>query len=272
MMKWDFTKLSTNQYETNEHTVTEAFQGISVHTNTADIIFARTEEDACSVVCFERSNEKHSVSVKDGTLVIEISDTRKWYEHIGIGFKTPQITVYLPRNEYDTLTVKSDTGDVTCYASVSETLKIKATTGDILLSNLSVGSLELSVSTGKIKASGVTCEGDVSVRVSTGKTNLTDMTCKSLITKGSTGDLSLKNVVASGSFSIERSTGDVTFDGSDAAEIFVKTDTGDVEGSLLSSKVFMVTTDTGDKDVPKTVSGGRCEIATDTGDIRIRIQ
>ena len=52
MMKWDFTKLSTNQYETNEHTVTEAFQGISVHTNTADIIFARTEEDACSVVCF----------------------------------------------------------------------------------------------------------------------------------------------------------------------------------------------------------------------------
>ena len=56
-----------------------------------------------------------------------------------------------------------------------------------------------------------------------------------------------------------------------AAEILIKTDTGDVKGSLLSEKVFVVQTDTGSIDVPKTVSGGRCEITTDTGDIKISL-
>ena len=71
---------------------------------------------------------------------------------------------------------------------------------------------------------------------------------------------------------IKRSTGDVKFDGSDAAEIFIKTDTGDVTGSLLTDKVFITQTDTGNIDVPKTVNGGRCEISTDTGDIKISVK
>ena len=66
-------------------------------------------------------------------------------------------------------------------------------------------------------------------------------------------------------------TGDVTFDGCDAAAISVKTDTGDVTGSLLSNKMFVIDTNTGDVDVPETVDGGRCEIVTDTGDIELNI-
>ena len=62
---------------------------------------------------------------------------------------------------------------------------------------------------------------------------------------------------------------DVRFEGCDAGELSVRTDTGDVTGTLLSGKVFLVQSDTGRVEVPKTVSGGRCEIATDTGDILI---
>ena len=66
-------------------------------------------------------------------------------------------------------------------------------------------------------------------------------------------------------------TGNVNFDGSDAAEIFVKTSTGKVTGNFLTDKVFITQTDTGTVAVPKTVTGGRCKIATDTGDIEIKI-
>lgn len=89
--------------------------------------------------------------------------------------------------------------------------------------------------------------------------------------KWNTGDLSLKNVIATDTFTIERSTGDVVFNGSDATVIFVKTDTGDVSGNILTEKVFITQTDTGSVEVPKTASGGRCEIITDTGDIKINI-
>jgi DUF4097 and DUF4098 domain-containing protein YvlB len=61
----------------------------------------------------------------------------------------------------------------------------------------------------------------------------------------------------------------VNFNACDATEIFVKTSTGNVAGSLLSSKVFIANTSTGSIDVPKTTSGGRCEIITSTGNIKI---
>jgi hypothetical protein len=51
----------------------------------------------------------------------------------------------------------------------------------------------------------------------------------------------------------------------------VKTDTGDITGSLLSGKIFMPQTNTGDVTVPDTVTGGKCRLSTNTGDIKISI-
>ena len=292
MLKWDFSRLSTNRYETNSHEISEDFYGISIRVDTSDIRFVPAEDATCSVVCYEQNSMKHTVSVQDGILTIDVSDTRKWYEYIGIGFETSKITVYLPSGEYGILSVRSDTGDVvipkdfgfgrvdisastgdiTNYASASGEIGIKTSTGKIRLDGVSAGSLDLSVTTGDVTASGITCAGDVSVLVSTGKTRLSGLTCKTLESKGSTGDISLTDVTVTEALSIRRSTGDVTFENSDAAEIFVTTDTGDVKGSLLSEKVFLVKTDTGRISVPDSVTGGRCEITTDTGDIRIEVK
>ena len=292
MLKWDFTKLTTSKYETNHYTVSQEFKEFSIHTNTADIEFMPSEDESYRVVCYEQKNLKHAVEVKDGTLSIEVLDTRKWYEYISINVGSPKITVYLPQGEYGALSIRSDTGDVkiskdfsfrsmdiaedtgdvTNHASVLELLKIKTTTGNICVENSFAGTMALSVSTGNVTVSNVSCKGDVSVEVSTGKAYLTNLACQNLTSNGDTGDLLLKNVIAEGRFSIERSTGDVTLEGSDAAELFITTDTGDVEGSVLSEKVFLVNTDTGKKEVPNTITGGRCEITTDTGDIKIKIQ
>ena len=221
-----------------------------------------------------------------------VFDERKWYEHIGINLGTPKITVYIPQGEYGALFVRSSTGNVeiskefkfenidisestgnvTNYASASENIIIKTSTGNICVENVSAGTLDLSVSTGGITVSNVTCEGNVKINVSTGKTNLTNIECKNVVSNGNTGDISLNNVIAAEKFSIERSTGDVKFDGCDAAEIFVETDTGDVTGSLLYNNVFVVEADTGRVDVPKTATGGKCEITTATGDINISIK
>jgi len=288
-LKWDFSKLSTVQYETNEYEITDTFQDINIVTDTADIelIPSRT----VSVVCTEQVNAKHSVSVKDGILQIEIVDQIKWYERIGFNFGTTKITVYIPQGQYETLTIKGstgdvkipgdyefskmdihqNTGDVTCQASVIDTMKIRTSTGSIRVDNGNVGHLELSVTTGNITASNLDCSGDMIANVSTGKTNLTNVSCKNLITGGNTGDIMLKSVVAAEKFTIERTTGDVKFEGCDAAEINVKTDTGDVTGTLLSEKVFLCKTDTGRVDVPKTTTGGVCEVTTDTGDICLNI-
>lgn len=249
---WDFTKLSTVKYETNTYKVTDDFNSISMLTDTADILFVQSDDKICKVVCYEMSDMKHTTTVQNDTLTINVTDEREWYDHIGITLGSPKITVYLPKTEYDSLVIKEDTGDI----EVPKDFKF--------------GTIDIATSTGDITIAGVTCEDDIVINVSTGKANLTDIKCKSFISDGSTGDISLNNVIAIEKFSIERSTGDVKFDACDATEIWVETDTGDVTGKLLSEKIFITETSTGDVHVPKSTNGGKCEITTSTGDIYIK--
>ncbi len=290
---WNFEGLSTVRYETNTYEINEGYEKISIVTDTADVIFLPSQDGKTSVVCFEEEKVRHSVEVADGTLTVKAVDTRKWYEHIGINFRSPKITVYLPSSDYGPLTVRTVTGDVTLpkdfifssidvsvstgdvrsCASAWGNVKIETTTGDIKIENISAASLCLSVTTGDVNASKVTCDEDIRLKVSTGRAKVSETTCQSLATEGSTGDVILSGVVVKGMLSAERSTGDIKLDGCDAGEIYIKTNTGDVSGSLLSGKEFFVRSTTGSINAPdSTVGGGRCQITTTTGSIKITVK
>ncbi len=291
-LKFDFKKLSTVKYETNDYVIAEAYKNISILADTADILFLPAEGTETSVICYEETKAKHTVRVEDDTLVIAVEDNKKWYDHIGIKLGTSKITVNIPAGEYGDITVKSDTGkleipkelsfknidvsqstgDVTNFASASDTVRISTSTGDIYVESITAGTLDLSVSTGKMTVNGTAVIGDATLKVSTGKSYLTDVTCGNLISTGNTGDITLKNVIAEAKFDIERSTGDVKLDGCDAAELRIETDTGSVKGTLLSEKIFITDTSTGSVKVPKSQNGGICEITTSTGSIKIDIE
>ncbi len=290
-LNWDFTKLSTFKHQTNTYEISDAFENISINTDTAEVEFKTTDSENCIVECYEEEKVKHEVMVENNTLTIKIVDSRKWYEYVGINFDSTKITIYLPLTQYGSLFIESETsdveisndftfkdvdislstGEVDFCANVTDAIKIETSTGDISIEDITAGSLDLTVSTGEVEVSNVKCEGDVLVGVSTGKTYLSDTKCKKIISKGSTGDIYINNVTALELFSIERSTGDVKIENSDATEIFIKTDTGDVFGSLLTEKVFITRSGTGKIIVPSSVNGGRCEIITSTGNIRFTI-
>ena len=285
------TACSSNEYETNIHKINEEFDNVSIKTDTADIAFVPSNDGMCRVACYEDAKIIHSVEIQNGTLMINVVNNKKWYDYIGVNIDSPKITVYLPEKAYSSIVIEESTGDieiskdfkfksidislstgnVKCYASAVENITIAASTGDIYAEGISASSLDLTVSTGKVTVSSVTCKEDITIGVSTGKTYLTDVACKNLTSTGNTGDISLKNIISTEKISVERSTGDVTLDRSDAAELFIMTSTGDVEGSLLTNKVFIIKTDTGRINVPNSITGGRCEITTDTGDIKISI-
>ena len=285
---WEFA--FSSKLETREVVVSEAFQDILIRTDTEKIAFRPSDDGKCRVIFTEREKERHTAVVRDRTLRIGVEDTRKWYDHFSLfSSGISEITVCLPQAEYAALKIDEktgdislpedfsfesihitvSTGDVSCAASAKGDLKIGASTGDIHVKGVTAADLELSVSTGRVELSEAVSTGAVVVTVSTGKAKLSDVQCVNLYSDGSTGDLKLENVVASGVITVQRSTGDVSFEQCDAAELAIKTDTGDVKGSLRSSKVFIVSSDTGRIDVPESVTGGKCKITTDTGDIRI---
>lgn len=268
---WEFSSLSTDSFETNTYEISEGFNGIKLDTATADIIFIASDDDTCRVVCHEEEKVKHSVGVKDDMLIISAVDGREWYEYIGVSFDSPRITVCLPDTEYKTLVIKESTGRVEIPGSFSfDEAEISSSTGDIIDSASVRGLFSIKTSTGDVRVDNASV-GKLDITVSTGDVTVTGVVSDSISSSGSTGDISLNDVIVTGNISVERSTGDVRFDDSDAAEISVKTSTGSVSGSLLSEKVFAVETHTGSISVPVTSSGGKCEIITSTGDIKMEV-
>lgn len=269
--RWDFTQLGTVEFETNTYEFRESVSNISVNADTADILFAASKDEMCRVECYEMEHATHSVAIQNGILTIELVDSMQWHERIGINIGTPKITIYLPEAAYTSLSIEESTGDIAipeCFTF--EAIDIAVSTGDVKNYASATGMIRIRTSTGDIEMKHVSAD-TLALTVSTGKVKLTDIRCADLTTSGSTGDMTLKNVTATERISIHRSTGDIFLDRCDAADIYIKTDTGSVTGTLLTDKVFVANTDTGKVTVPNTVSGGRCEIITNTGDIKLSI-
>ena len=291
-VKFDFTQFNTVEQELNRYDVDGDFKDIKVNVDTEDVKLVPVTDGKCYVECLEEKGSHHIVGVNGDTLTIEREKGETHFVFFAINTESPRVTVYLPKDRYDSLTVESSTGDmnipgdfvfgnielttdtghIECEASSQGSIRLKASTGDMELENITAKDLNLESSTGDMDIDSVAVSGDVYIKVSTGEVKLRKVTCVGLTTIGSTGDIELIDTVASGDMNIERDSGEVSFDASDAANIYVKTTTGEVTGKLLTEKIFLTETDTGDVSVPKTASGGRCEITTDTGDIEIDIK
>ena len=289
--KFDYHMFETMPTELKEYPVEASFRSIEIRGNTETIRFAQSEDGAARVVCRETKKNTHTVKAENGTLQIVSEETTGWRSLINISFEKELITVYLPNDAYEMLSIETHTGDaevpdwltfdsaaihagtadVRFDATVKNLLSIETSTGDVSINGVSADAIDCRTTTGDVRMTNAACRGDVQAKVSTGEVILEGLTCRNLVTDGSTGELSLIDVLASGMISIERSTGEVTFRNSDAAEIRVKTSTGDVTGTLLTDKIFETHSSTGDIRVPGSAAGGKCSITTTTGDILIRI-
>ncbi len=289
---FSFGNFGAAENKTNTLTVTDTFENVAIETKVANVRFVLSSDGTCRVVCEEREKLFHTATVENNTLIIRSVDERKWYDYVGFYGGENSITVHLPKDIYAKLEVKTDTGDVTLPTVLTfETVNIQTHTGDVLsqmpkadrltittdtgdvkVESIKVGTVTVKTNTGDIALHRTDAEGNISVSVDTGDVSFETVACQGLRMESDTGDITLKDTVASGHLAIETDTGDVTLEAADAATIHIETDTGNVKGTLLTPKRFHVEADTGRVRVPDSDTGGRCEITTDTGDIKIYIK
>lgn len=289
LIGFDFNRLNTQKYVDKVYTVTEDFESIDIKNLCADIQFIFTENE-CKLECRQSSKMSYEVMVENGVLEVKNIDERKWYDHIGIYFEKEKVKVYLPKNSFNNLKIFSSTGDVTIPedfnfenilitsitadvkigSAVSKTAEIVSDTGNVVVNNISPEKLYCKNDTGNIILEKISAN-EIGSESNTGNVNLSNVQCDALEIETNTGDIIHKNVTANGKMILSSDTGNVKFDVCDASELIITTDTGDVKGTLLSEKVFITKTDTGSVKVPETLSGGKCKITTDTGDIKIEI-
>lgn len=286
-MGFDFRKMNTVSFTVNTYQVDEDFSGISVEGAESDIRLLPSEDGSCRVVCNESDKIYHSVSVKDGVLTVTRTDTRKWYEHIGIYWGRMEITVYLPGNEYESVYVKSLSGNITVpkdftfgdadirntsgnvnfSADVKNGLSAETVSGDVYVVNTAPKDLSVKSTSGDVKLSSVKTGGELKIKTVSGDIELGGAECQNITAESTSGDTEFSMAYASEKISIQSVSGEVELHGCDGDSVWIKTVSGDVSGSFLTEKVFITDTQSGDVEVPVSSTGGKCEIKTTSGDI-----
>lgn len=274
-----------------EITIQESFENISIDTQDCDVRFAMfSGRDDCMVEIRAYEKTKHSAVVEDGTLKIKMTDDRKWTDYVGIFHfgrtETMAMTVYLPAAEYDSLQVRTETGDITltqepvfreallrsdtgeisCVGVSGDVLDCMTSTGDISVQNSAPTLTKLQSNTGDLSISG-SAGDDIHMTTNTGEVDAENVKALMFTCNSDTGEVELEKVTAEDYLQVFTTTGDVGIEGCDAGKVNIETDTGDVEGRFLTPKWFQAHSNTGNVRVPQTREGGECRIETDTGDI-----
>ena len=312
MIGFDFSRLNTMEFVTNTYEVEQPFTHISVEAAEADIRLVRSETNECKVVCTEGDKITHTVTVRENTLFITRRDERKWYERSGIYWGDMSITVYLPGDSYDSLsistmssdvtvpeeftfeTVQIDTasGEISFTAAANKSLRLKTLSGDLTVTELTAETLTLQTTSGNMELTGlfadsatisttsgdltlrtVRAQAELSVKTVSGDLKLEDTSARTLTLQATSGDLHLTDTTASDRMELETVSGDVKLERCDGGSLRIKTVSGDVRGTLRSGKRFEAHTTSGTMDVPYSVpDGGACEIITTSGDAAIRVE
>lgn len=274
-----------------EYDLTDSFENIEIDIDTADIEFIKSDVNKVKVT--EKEKEYHKVNVIDNRLVIRSYNELKWFERIfNFSFKKMKVQIYLNKTSFDKLNINESTGDikipsnfnfndaivnlstgdVSFNAKVTNDLSIDSSTGKVIVRNFDGRDIVINGSTGDLELINSVLTGDLVISRSTGDITLANVRANNLKGKTSNGNITLADVLITNHINVKASTGDIELNDSDAATLYIETSTGKVTGTLLTEKVFVVETSTGKVNVPKTQSGGLCEIHTSTGKVNIEIK
>lgn len=290
-MKFDFRRLDTTRTEEQSYTIKESFRSIHIEGAECDIRLLPSEDKLCRVECIESSRIFHKVAVEGDTLTIERVDRRRWYEHFGFQWGRTEVKVFLPQREYEALYAKTLSGDmevpegftftraeantasgeVSFSAVVKGELTVKTVSGDIYAGHTAPERLSLQSTSGEVTVDTIKQETELSVQTTSGDIELRNITCRNISAESTSGEIRLSRLYASEKIRIESVSGDVELRDCDGDSLSIRNTSGEVSGRLATEKIFITDTVSGRVDVPRSVSGGICEVKTTSGNIEFTI-
>lgn len=248
------------------------YSDIKIQGSDFDIKIYQSITEENKVECIENKKINFDVQIINNKLTIKQIDNRNIFDSL-FNFSNLEIQLHLSNETINKLFIDNNTGDITIGNSlVFNDIEINSSTSDVYIESKDVNNIDVKLSTGSTIIKNCLVNKNIIVESSTGNIELENVNCEKLDITVSTGDVILTNVLVADDFNMNGSTSDLTFTDFDASNIYINVSTGDVNGTILTSKIFMPNSSAGDVDVPETTTGGICKIETSTGNIRIKIK
>ncbi len=308
----DLSKLETGKKTHKTYGVAGNFSNLKIDAGDIDVhLVIAKEGEGCKIDCDELEKVSYTPVVEEGTLKIVEEDTRKWWEQFGLFFGGREMTVYLPQETYETLTIEVESGDVFIPAeftftnadisatsgdvkmvgNVSQNLSVEVVSGGIYVGQVRGESISVQTTSGDVALNSVSANGKISVKSTSGDLKIEGATCGEMYAKATSGEMEIENVriggkaefhvtsgdidlddvISQGETEIRASSGNIRLTKCDAASYVIHADSGNVTGNILSSKIFQAKAGSGNVRVPDTTTGGVCKVTTGSGNIKLSV-
>ncbi len=279
-IKFDFRKLNTQTFARERRVLEGEFSEIEIRTDAFDVrILPMSGEDGAEAYLPYSEKVLHTLTVQDGKLLIEVEDTRAWYEKWSFNTSKREensvLELRIPHACYDKLTVKvksgdvladgqTDEGDALCFGSVD----LSANSGDVEFRASATENVRLQTSTGNITVGGVK-NVPILAHATTGDISVIGCELTSAELTLSTGEVMLAgvNFIGEGILLIEVSSGDISMQNVKAQRIELKTTTGEIEMKAVTvAGELRAETTTGDIEIERS-DAGSLYLKSTTGDV-----
>jgi lia operon protein LiaG len=136
---------------------------------------------------------KLSVAERNGTLKVAVDREKRPSFTVFAINKGTQLTITVPEKLFETISVKSSSGDVQLEDLNLENLHLKASSGDILVENTASDEIMMSASSGDITAENITSDSNLYMETKSGDISLqTNQTSYTLNFEANSGDGEVK--------------------------------------------------------------------------------
>ncbi len=288
LSNFNLTSISSLQFTDVVHEISLPFEDISVEEIDCGITILPAKDGKCTVISQEVPNLFNRVSVEDGTLTVRRRDERAWHERILVfGAANPTLTVYLPKEQYrnlslrttageirveapitfETATLKNVSGNVTLTSPIKESATLSATAGNVTAENQTLSTLTASTAGGNVTLRRILAT-EIKASTVSGDLRLdTEITVDKLRAESTSGSILFTDVTAIEELTVTEVSGSITLLDIEFADAYVETVSGNVIGTLRTEKRFDVQTTSGVVLHPASDAGALLRVRTVSGNV-----
>lgn len=260
-------------FSQKEEYLEDSFSDIFIKTTQFDVTIHPSAEDSPRIRYPNSKDFSVSLEIENNTLTLRETDHRIWYRRIfNLAYLSGQVELYLPSDDYQSLSIRSASGDITIGKGFSfDQVTLHAVSGDLDVTMIEADSLDCSTTSGDMTLRDMRASETIKLNAVSGDIEMGTALCNSFSASTSSGDIELIALQAEKLLNVETVSGEIKLSGCDANDISLKTTSGSIRGSILSEKDFEAHSTSGSISLPPDGPGGTCKAKTTSGSIHLEI-
>lgn len=158
------------EFVTDEQIVNDSYHNVHVNVENMSVKLYVTNERETKIVTSTTDKNKTITKINDDTLTITVDEStspRLTFPNFGSSSAVPTLTVYLPKDKYKLINVKSKNGMITAGNIEAEELSVKTVNGLVWLESIQSNITKVLTENGMINLSYI--KGDIKSETKNGK-------------------------------------------------------------------------------------------------------